>query len=162
MVDKNVHVVYYCTWRGVIDFFYYERDTDGTPIYMQLVSPIRTTSVKGTKLPKSLKNKMDKNLLDGEFIECDTCRAKPGSPMLCDGCMKNRHTISSLGNRRFLTEIMITRLREFIKREYLRGYINGGAQGEKNYTIDILNAQYKNYSDVNNPHANLIDLLYEK
>lgn len=28
-----------------------------------------------------------------EFIECDTCRAKPGSPPLCSGCLKNRATI---------------------------------------------------------------------
>lgn len=28
------------------------------------------------------------------FIECDTCRAKPGSPTLCWGCLHNRQLIS--------------------------------------------------------------------
>ena len=31
--------------------------------------------------------------IDIEFIECDTCRAKPGSPTLCNGCLKNRQII---------------------------------------------------------------------
>lgn len=30
------------------------------------------------------------------FIECDTCRAKPGSPMLCEGCQHNRGVIERL------------------------------------------------------------------
>jgi hypothetical protein len=34
-----------------------------------------------------------------EFVECDTCRAKPGSPILCGGCLKNRETISKLSNK---------------------------------------------------------------
>ena len=25
-----------------------------------------------------------------EFMECDTCRAKPGTPILCRGCLHNR------------------------------------------------------------------------
>ncbi len=35
-----------------------------------------------------------------EFFECETCQAKPGSPSLCAGCIKNRETISELN--RFL------------------------------------------------------------
>jgi hypothetical protein len=31
------------------------------------------------------------NLLD--FHECDTCKAKPGSPYLCNGCLQNRQAI---------------------------------------------------------------------
>lgn len=31
-----------------------------------------------------------------KFIECDTCRAKPGSPTLCSGCLHNRALISKL------------------------------------------------------------------
>jgi hypothetical protein len=34
-----------------------------------------------------------------EFVECDTCRAKPGSPLLCDGCLRNRFVISTLKER---------------------------------------------------------------
>lgn len=29
----------------------------------------------------------------GEFMECDTCRAKSGSPYLCQGCLHNRAII---------------------------------------------------------------------
>lgn len=31
-----------------------------------------------------------------KFIECDTCRAKPGSPILCSGCLHNRDVIGRL------------------------------------------------------------------
>lgn len=31
-----------------------------------------------------------------EFMECDTCRAKAGSPVLCRGCLHNRDLISKL------------------------------------------------------------------
>ena len=35
----------------------------------------------------------------GEFIECDTCREKPGSPTLCQGCLHNREVIGELKRR---------------------------------------------------------------
>ena len=31
-----------------------------------------------------------------EFVECDTCRAKPGTPTLCLGCQHNRSAIRLL------------------------------------------------------------------
>lgn len=31
-----------------------------------------------------------------EFMECDTCRVKPGSPYLCNGCLHNRDLIQKL------------------------------------------------------------------
>lgn len=31
-----------------------------------------------------------------EFVECDTCVQKPGSPPLCNGCLLNRATIERL------------------------------------------------------------------
>jgi hypothetical protein len=34
----------------------------------------------------------------GDFMECDTCRAKPGTPELCEGCRNNRALIYSLKN----------------------------------------------------------------
>ena len=41
--------------------------------------------------------------IDGEeelrFTECDTCRAKAGSPVLCRGCYINRTLISKLGGK---------------------------------------------------------------
>jgi hypothetical protein len=34
-----------------------------------------------------------------QFMECDTCRAKPGSPTLCGGCLHNRRVIEALTGR---------------------------------------------------------------
>ena len=31
-----------------------------------------------------------------DFVECDACRTKPGSPQLCNGCLRNRDTILEL------------------------------------------------------------------
>lgn len=31
-----------------------------------------------------------------EFMECDSCRKKPGSPYLCEGCLHNRNAIYEL------------------------------------------------------------------
>jgi hypothetical protein len=36
---------------------------------------------------------------DLEFLECDSCRAKPGNPVLCQGCLHNRRTIEELRSR---------------------------------------------------------------
>jgi hypothetical protein len=33
------------------------------------------------------------------FVECDTCRAKPGTPQLCRGCLINRATIEAAMTR---------------------------------------------------------------
>lgn len=32
----------------------------------------------------------------GEFVECDACAIKPGSPTLCAGCQANRYRIYTL------------------------------------------------------------------
>jgi hypothetical protein len=32
-------------------------------------------------------------MMSDEFIECDTCNAKPGSSVLCQGCLSNRIVI---------------------------------------------------------------------
>jgi len=45
-----------------------------------------------------------------EFIECDACREKSGSPVLCDGCLKNRSTINCL-------EMIISSLRSWRKND---------------------------------------------
>jgi len=31
-----------------------------------------------------------------DFQECDTCRAKPGTPVLCAGCLHNRSAIENI------------------------------------------------------------------
>lgn len=33
------------------------------------------------------------------FIECDTCRVKPGSPALCSSCYNNRRVIDDLTSK---------------------------------------------------------------
>lgn len=35
-----------------------------------------------------------------DFMECDTCRAKPGTPVLCSGCLHNRAAIGNLKRAR--------------------------------------------------------------
>ena len=37
---------------------------------------------------------------DLKFIECDACAAKPGTPMLCAGCLQNRLVIEQLKRER--------------------------------------------------------------
>ncbi len=39
-----------------------------------------------------------------QFAECDQCRAKPGSPPLCAGCLNNRTVIGRY--EEFMQEIM--------------------------------------------------------
>lgn len=41
---------------------------------------------------------MDKDI-KMEFLECDTCREKSGSPTLCRGCLNNRITIEILSKK---------------------------------------------------------------
>ncbi len=38
-----------------------------------------------------------------QFIECETCKAKPGSPELCASCLNNRSVIDKLKNQRNAT-----------------------------------------------------------
>lgn len=35
-------------------------------------------------------------MIDADFEECDSCRAKPGSPVLCAGCLHNRTLIGRM------------------------------------------------------------------
>jgi hypothetical protein len=41
-----------------------------------------------------------------EFIECESCDSKPGSPVLCNSCLSNRNAISTLKtlHRRYANE----------------------------------------------------------
>lgn len=41
-------------------------------------------------------NPLRRSKTASEFQECTTCRAKPGSPVLCAGCLANRATIERL------------------------------------------------------------------
>lgn len=36
---------------------------------------------------------------DLEFVECCTCKAKPGTPVLCESCLHNRHAIYELTSK---------------------------------------------------------------
>jgi hypothetical protein len=50
--------------------------------------------VERLKAPKEELVTTARNAGKHAFIECDTCRAKPGSPTLCWGCLHNRQLIS--------------------------------------------------------------------
>lgn len=41
------------------------------------------------------------------FTECDTCKVKPGSPTLCNGCLKNRQVIYSAN--RYINKLLSTK-----------------------------------------------------
>lgn len=38
-------------------------------------------------------------MTNDDFAECDTCRQKPGSPLLCERCLHNRALVSALKDR---------------------------------------------------------------
>jgi len=49
--------------------------------------------------PKTLRERVAEavegaNLTPFSFRECDTCRAKPGTPILCEGCLNNRSELA--------------------------------------------------------------------
>lgn len=49
------------------------------------------------------------------FTECDTCRAKPGHPTLCGGCLSNRGAISLLTAQLRVEQNLNKDLRDGIK-----------------------------------------------
>lgn len=60
---------------------------------------VRVTEVKATaeELEEIFKAKNLRPVVDfAGFMECDTCRAKPGTPILCAGCSHNRTRIHNL------------------------------------------------------------------
>ena len=76
-----------------------------------------------------------------EFMECDTCRAKPGSPALCAGCLHNRQAMSDLGRRivELEAQLKVERFLNVPKSYYdkwervLRHYASGS--GDKSPTL---------------------------
>lgn len=54
--------------------------------------------------------------IDTRFLECDTCREKPGSPQLCDGFLHNRTAIERL------REMVRPTLRDRLKAYFSLGY----------------------------------------
>lgn len=68
-----------------------------------------------------------------EFIECDTCRVKPGSPQLCETCLKRRDLIEKYNETFSATpqdggEAWIERFKEEVKscRKACHDNYNGG------------------------------------
>lgn len=53
-----------------------------------------------------------------EFIECDTCAAKSGSPQLCKGCLNNRTAIGRLVECEVLLATILKeqRFKRFLKK----------------------------------------------
>ncbi len=76
-----------------------------------------------------------------EFMECQTCRVKPGSPELCTSCLHNRSLVEKLKNdlkitvRVFMTLLTIVTLALVVapfigsdrlhKRIYHEGFVDG-------------------------------------
>ena len=52
-----------------------------------------------------------------KFEECETCRAKPGSPVLCHGCLNNREVIGRLRGAIARKKSFSTRLRALLNWE---------------------------------------------
>ena len=48
--------------------------------------------------------------MEKEFKECDTCRKKSGTPVLCSGCIQNRGVILSL--QRELADLKLRKYRK--------------------------------------------------
>jgi hypothetical protein len=48
------------------------------------------------------------------FMECDTCREKPGMPYLCQGCLNNRAEIGRLEGEIERLQAEVRRLKGFI------------------------------------------------
>jgi len=44
---------------------------------------------------------------NNEFMECDICRQKPGSPYLCIGCLHNRKVINRLTKKHLNPELKV-------------------------------------------------------
>ncbi len=82
------------------------------------------------------------------FVECDSCASKPGTPPLCQGCLKNRSTMERV-NRMYKTaahdliEAALTaertRLHAAIEKEKVHGRI-------KNYDGNLLATASEHYN----------------
>ena len=66
-----------------------------------------------------------------EFMECDTCRAKPGSPILCRGCLHNR-TALTLADKQGYMRGVEEALRVLPKEKHLQGVL-----GDNDYIEDM-------------------------
>ena len=51
---------------------------------------------------------------DTAFVECESCSKKPGSPILCDGCLRNRIRMSRLRERLAECELRYAALKQAI------------------------------------------------
>lgn len=45
---------------------------------------------------RGLREMQQANFERFEFVECDACASRPGSPSLCAGCLANRHVVGKL------------------------------------------------------------------
>lgn len=68
---------------------------------IKIVSAERPVRDDATAWRKSVRNYLgdrwrQEDFDKGLWVECDACKAKPGSPALCAGCLANRNTIERL------------------------------------------------------------------
>ena len=68
------------------------------------------------------------------FQECDTCRAKPGSPELCHGCYHNRSVIDKLNS-------MVSLKDKLKKNRELYG--KGSGDGYWDSQVEVIKEHYK-------------------
>lgn len=83
-----------------------------------------------------------------EFLECDTCRAKPGTPVLCSGCLHNRSLIATLRQQgeNSIETLMVEWRKDIVKlaaiRELAQKYahlgVNPGAHELAAKTLELL------------------------
>lgn len=74
----------------------------------------------------------------GKFMECDTCRKKAGSPVLCNGCLHNRSVIESPKDK--VEKIHSDGIKIVVPTELVKEIIaNGGKVGDKHiYETSVL------------------------
>ena len=71
-----------------------------------------------------------------EYKECDTCSAKPGSPLLCSGCLNNRTIIQDLTTKleqadeyKELLWADFERVKKLVPKAFNEGWNYGHKQG---------------------------------
>lgn len=70
-----------------------------------------------------------------EFMECDICRKKPGSPKLCDACVHNRDLIQGLKEELRARKLDMTKGGE-IKDDTESGYVQEGGENKTKHKVD--------------------------
>lgn len=63
------------------------------PFYGAAITKKKLTDI--TTLAAAEEREACVRIVERNCTECDTCRVKPGSPILCQGCLNNRDSITA-------------------------------------------------------------------